>query len=205
MTSYAWELPIPSNLLSNPAYSWVVVPIAALCGFRIMRTAFAQPQMMYIPLTGTFVLCSFGIGIFQHPDLRPALPEGVVPSFWNSPQIYITPLMVLYLFILIYPKIQELTLKLNFVLAYIAPWQISWGSAFHAFAQPFSLPHSGMILLQAIFSSLISAPLNPFLGKLSDPYWDNLPMRFYCCCFRIIVLFDVVCSTGQVLGKGLQY
>jgi len=165
MTSYAWVLPLSNNWLSSPIYSWIVVPITALCGFRIMRTAYGQPQMVYIPLTGAFVLCSFGIGIFQKPELRPALPEGVVPGFWNSPEIYITPLIVLYFFIMIYPKIQELTLKLNFVLAYIAPWQISWGSAFHAFAQPFSLPHSGMILLQAIFSSLISAPLNPFLGS----------------------------------------
>ncbi|KAE9550487.1 hypothetical protein FO519_006306 [Halicephalobus sp. NKZ332] len=165
MTSYSWELPVPVTSLSDPAYSWIVVPISALCGFRIIRTAYSQPQMVYIPLTGVFVLCSFGIGIFQKPDLRPPLPDGVEPGFWTSPKIYITPLVVLYLFIMIYPKVQELTLKLNFVLAYIAPWQISWGSAFHAFAQPFSLPHSGMILLQAIFSSLISAPLNPFLGS----------------------------------------
>jgi len=31
-------------------------------------------------------------------------------------------------------------LKLRFILTYIAPWQITWGSAFHAFAQPFSVP-----------------------------------------------------------------
>lgn len=23
---------------------------------------------------------------------------------------------------------------------YVAPWQITWGSAFHAFAQPFAVP-----------------------------------------------------------------
>uniref|UniRef100_A0AC34RQQ2 Pecanex-like protein n=1 Tax=Panagrolaimus sp. JU765 TaxID=591449 RepID=A0AC34RQQ2_9BILA len=130
-----------------------------------MRTAYGQPQMLFIPLTGAFIMSKCGIGIFQKPELRPPIPVGTNPGFWNSPEIYITPLIVLYFLTVIYPKLQELTLKLNFVLAYIAPWQISWGSAFHAFAQPFSLPHSGMILLQAIFSSLISAPLNPFLGK----------------------------------------
>ena len=31
-------------------------------------------------------------------------------------------------------------LKMKFILTYIAPWQITWGSAFHAFAQPFSVP-----------------------------------------------------------------
>jgi hypothetical protein len=36
----------------------------------------------------------------------------------------------------------------QFVITYIAPWQITWGSAFHAFAQPFSVPHSAMLFLQ---------------------------------------------------------
>jgi hypothetical protein len=50
------------------------------------------------------------------------------------------------------------------VVTYIAPWQITWGSAFHAFAQPFSVPHSAMTFLQAAISAVLSAPLNPFLG-----------------------------------------
>ncbi|KAL3119026.1 hypothetical protein niasHT_003809 [Heterodera trifolii] len=45
------------------------------------------------------------------------------------------------------------------------PLLISWGSAFHAFAQPFSIPHSGLTLAQALLSSILSAPLNPFLGS----------------------------------------
>jgi len=40
-------------------------------------------------------------------------------------------------------------LKLRFILTYIAPWQITWGSAFHAFAQPFSVPR---ILLCPVLS-----------------------------------------------------
>ena len=41
-----------------------------------------------------------------------------------------------------YPFLQfyDLLLKVKFILTYIAPWQITWGSAFHAFAQPFSVP-----------------------------------------------------------------
>lgn len=37
-------------------------------------------------------------------------------------------------------QLYELILKVRFVVTYIAPWQITWGSAFHAFAQPFSVP-----------------------------------------------------------------
>ena len=43
-----------------------------------------------------------------------------------------------------YPPLQlwDLLYKLRFVLTYIAPWQITWGSAFHAFAQPFAVPRT---------------------------------------------------------------
>lgn len=54
---------------------------------------------------------------------------------------------------------------MQFVVTYIAPWQITWGSAFHAFAQPFSVPHSAMLFLQAAISAVLSTPLNPFLGS----------------------------------------
>ena len=58
-----------------------------------------------------------------------------------------------------------LCLQVQFVVTYIAPWQITWGSAFHAFAQPFSVPHSAMLFLQAAISAALSTPLNPFLGS----------------------------------------
>lgn len=40
----------------------------------------------------------------------------------------------------VFVQMRELLLKLSFILVYIAPWQIAWGSAFHAFAQPFAVP-----------------------------------------------------------------
>lgn len=40
----------------------------------------------------------------------------------------------------------ELYLKFKFILTYTAPWQITWGSAFHAFAQPVSVPRIFSIL-----------------------------------------------------------
>uniref|UniRef100_A0A4W5K5A4 Pecanex-like protein n=1 Tax=Hucho hucho TaxID=62062 RepID=A0A4W5K5A4_9TELE len=62
-------------------------------------------------------------------------------------------------------KLWELFYKLCFVYTYIAPWQITWGSAFHAFAQPFAVPHSAMLFVQAVVSAVLSTPLNPFLGS----------------------------------------
>lgn len=46
----------------------------------------------------------------------------------------------LSLFSLPRAQLWDLLYKLRFVLTYIAPWQITWGSAFHAFAQPFAVP-----------------------------------------------------------------
>lgn len=63
--------------------------------------------------------------------------------------------------------------QLQFIVTYIAPWQITWGSAFHAFAQPFSVPHSAMLFLQAGISALLSTPLNPFLGEFQSQNSDN--------------------------------
>lgn len=50
---------------------------------------------------------------------------------------------------------RELLLKLHFILVYIAPWQIAWGSAFHAFAQPFAVPR---IFLTACRRGRVSLP-----------------------------------------------
>ena len=76
-------------------------------------------------------------------------------------------------------KLIELMLKLQFVITYIAPWQITWGSAFHAFAQPFSVPHSGLLFAQALLASLISAPLQPLLGSAIFLLSYVRPTRFW--------------------------
>lgn len=67
-------------------------------------------------------------------------------------------------------------------MTYIAPWQITWGSAFHAFAQPFSVPHSAMLFLQTAISALLSTPLNPFLGECSLIETRQKMFLFYTFC-----------------------
>ncbi|KAI2651271.1 Pecanex-like protein 3 [Labeo rohita] len=77
----------------------------------------------------------------------------------------------------------DLLYKLRFVLTYIAPWQITWGSAFHAFAQPFAvpllLPDSAMLFVQAVFSALFSTPLNPVLGSAVFVTSYTRPVKFW--------------------------
>ncbi|MGH0151046.1 UNVERIFIED_CONTAM: hypothetical protein FKN15_053419 [Acipenser sinensis] len=53
-----------------------------------------------------------------------------------------TFLLDYYFMSILFSKLWDLLYKLRFVLTYIAPWQITWGSAFHAFAQPFAVPRT---------------------------------------------------------------
>ena len=70
-------------------------------------------------------------------------------------------------------------LKCKFIFVYIAPWQLAWGSAFHAFAQPLSVPHACMLFVQAAVSSLLYTPLNPFLGSAIFINSYMRPVKFW--------------------------
>ncbi|XP_048259849.1 pecanex-like protein 1 isoform X1 [Haliotis rufescens] len=116
--------------------------IVVVCALKMLRFAFSDTPRQYMILT-------FTVFFFKY-DFR-----------WSSEKILID-----YFFIsILFCKFCDLWLKMKFIITYIAPWQITWGSAFHAFAQPFSVPHSAMLFLQAAISAFLSTPLNPFLGS----------------------------------------
>ncbi|XP_021944333.1 pecanex-like protein 1 isoform X3 [Folsomia candida] len=116
--------------------------IIVITGLKALRTSFSDPGKHYLILVFTLLFFNFDwIGLSE---------TFLVDFFFMS---------------IAFHKMHELCLKLQFVIKYISPWQITWGSAFHAFAQPFSVPHSAMLFLQAVVSSFLSAPLNPFLGS----------------------------------------
>ena len=100
-----------------------------------------------------------------------------------------------FLSILFYKSV-ELLLKLQFIITYIAPWQITWGSAFHAFAQPFSVPHSAMLFVQAVISSAFSAPLSPFLG-------NSFPTRVASLQIDVAILHRLGSAVGYLPGQVL--
>ncbi|XP_018322376.1 pecanex-like protein 1 isoform X2 [Agrilus planipennis] len=113
-----------------------------VCGMRCLRGSYSCQNSQYLILTFTVLFFNYDY-VSLHTSF---LVDYFIMSF-------------------IYYRAYELLLKLQFVITYIAPWQITWGSAFHAFAQPFSVPHSAMLFLQAIVSAILSTPLNPFLGS----------------------------------------
>ncbi|KIH61297.1 pecanex protein, partial [Ancylostoma duodenale] len=174
---HVWMLALEKNLL----YPLVAMAVLTECGWylpwarvvapliilRFLRGGFSHPQLIYVPLALAFTVTRF--------DWKTGLPFGLSDEV--SPTT-VFPL-VLYILIVFYPKWLELYLKMSFVMAYVAPWQISWGSAFHAFAQPFSIPHSALIWTQTVVSSLISAPLNPFLGSSFFTTSYVRPVKFW--------------------------
>jgi len=120
---------------------------------KCLRIAFSDCAKQYLVLTLSLLLFQYQPDGAYLNNIQDTLPR-------QSPFLldyFLTSILML--------KLEELYLKCQFVITYIAPHQINWGSAFHAFAQPFSVPHSAMLFLQAVLSSILSTPLNPILGS----------------------------------------
>uniref|UniRef100_A0A8C3IRA7 Pecanex-like protein n=2 Tax=Chrysemys picta bellii TaxID=8478 RepID=A0A8C3IRA7_CHRPI len=113
-----------------------------IAGLKLLRSSFSNPTCQYVTVIFTVLFFTFDYKSFSE-----------------------TMLLDLFFMSILFSKLWELFYKLRFVYTYIAPWQITWGSAFHAFAQPFAVPHSAMLFVQAAISAFFSTPLNPFLGS----------------------------------------
>ncbi|XP_045307361.1 pecanex-like protein 1 isoform X8 [Leopardus geoffroyi] len=113
-----------------------------IAGLKLLRSSFSSPTYQYVTVLFTVLFFKIDYEAFSE-----------------------TMLLDLFFMSILFNKLWELLYKLQFVYTYIAPWQITWGSAFHAFAQPFAVPHSAMLFVQAAVSAFFSTPLNPFLGS----------------------------------------
>ena len=133
--------------------TWAGSLIMTLTLTKCLRSVWSDSSKQYF----TLLLC---ILLFQYDPLKMSFRNIVPDSKRTSPFV-----LDYFLTTILTHKLVELYLKCQFVITYIAPHQINWGSAFHAFAQPFSVPHSAMLFIQAIISSILSSPLNPLLGS----------------------------------------
>lgn len=142
--------------------------VLTVCTLKCLRLSFTHPSSQYLIL-------AFSVLFFQ---FERASETFVVDYFFVSIlfyKIYDLVLKVSAYRRLFFRAIEAVDIEreffflarsqVKFVLTYIAPWQITWGSAFHAFAQPFSLPHSALTFAQAALAAFLSSPLYPFLGK----------------------------------------
>uniref|UniRef100_A0A671SEI7 Pecanex-like protein n=1 Tax=Sinocyclocheilus anshuiensis TaxID=1608454 RepID=A0A671SEI7_9TELE len=128
----------------------------SVAGMKLLRTSFCVPSQQYVTLCFTALFFQF-----------------------DYPRFSQTFLLDYYCMSILFSKLWDLLYKLRFVLTYIAPWQITWGSAFHAFAQPFAVPHSAMLFVQAVFSALFCTPLNPVLGSAVFVTSYTRPVKFW--------------------------
>uniref|UniRef100_A0A8C3A091 Pecanex-like protein n=1 Tax=Cyclopterus lumpus TaxID=8103 RepID=A0A8C3A091_CYCLU len=128
----------------------------SVAGMKLLRSSFCAPSQQYVTLCFTTLFFQF-----------------------DYPHFSETFLIDYYFMSILFSKMWDLLYKLRFVLTYIAPWQITWGSAFHAFAQPFAVPHSAVLFVQAIFSAIFSTPLNPVLGSAVFVTSYTRPVKFW--------------------------
>ncbi|XP_023689512.2 pecanex-like protein 2 isoform X2 [Paramormyrops kingsleyae] len=133
--------------------------LMTVAGMKLLRSAFCNPSYQFVTLTFTIVFFEF--------DCSGASQTFLLDFFFMS---------------IVFHKVSqlwELLYKLHFIMVYIAPWQIAWGSAFHAFAQPFAVPHSAMLLLQTVVTTVFYTPLSPFLGSAIFMTSYPRPVKFW--------------------------
>ncbi len=139
------------RLKEDKSNHWLAAMTLVICGLKLLRSAFSDSSKQFMVLLVSLLY-------YQFDPFENSL-KGVQNPANRYPFVF-------YYFVvsMVFHKLYEFFLKVQFVITYIAPWQITWGSAFHAFAQPFSVPHSAMLFLQAGISAIFSTPLNPILG-----------------------------------------
>uniref|UniRef100_A0A8C6RKX7 Pecanex-like protein n=1 Tax=Nannospalax galili TaxID=1026970 RepID=A0A8C6RKX7_NANGA len=125
-------------------------------GMKLLRTSFCNPVHQFVNL-------SFAV-IFFHFDYKDISESFLLDFFMVS---------------IVFSKLRDLLHKLQFVLAYVAPWQMAWGSSFHVFAQLFAVPHSAMLFFQTFATSVFSTPLSPFLGSVIFITSYVRPVKFW--------------------------
>ncbi|XP_036872967.1 pecanex-like protein 2 isoform X2 [Manis javanica] len=130
--------------------------LTTAAGMKLLRTSFCNPVHQFIHLSFTV--------IFFHFDYKDISESFLLDFFMVS---------------ILFSKLGDLLHKLQFVMTYVAPWQMAWGSSFHVFAQLFAIPHSAMLFFQTIATSVFSTPLSPFLGSVIFITSYVRPVKFW--------------------------
>ncbi|KAM7050049.1 pecanex-like protein 2 [Molossus nigricans] len=130
--------------------------LVTVAGMKLLRASFCSPAPQFVHL-------GFAV-IFFHFDCR-GLSESLLLDF--------------FVVSIVFSKLRDLLQKLQFVMAYVAPWQMAWGSSFHVFAQLFAVPHSALLFFQTFATSIFSTPLSPFLGSVIFITSYVRPVKFW--------------------------
>lgn len=130
--------------------------LISIIGFKLFRSTFSDPSRSYLILIFTLLFFNYDFRLYKE-----------------------TFLLNYFLASLLVPKIIELLLKVNFLLIYIAPWNLSWGSAVHAILQPLGIPHTSLCLFQLLLTTLFTSPIYPFIGSTIFLASYGRPVKFW--------------------------
>ncbi|KAK3573321.1 hypothetical protein QTP86_022685 [Hemibagrus guttatus] len=127
------------------------VLLMTVAGMKLLRLSFCNPSYQFLTLIFTIIFFEF--------------------DYSSASETFLLNFFLMSIF---FHKLWDLLLKLHFVLVYIAPWQIAWGSAFHAFAQPFAVPRCDDNNLNSIFYEYLTRSLQHSLcGDLLLGRWGS--------------------------------
>ncbi|XP_074118509.1 pecanex-like protein 2 isoform X1 [Sminthopsis crassicaudata] len=130
--------------------------LITIAGMKLLRTSFCNPVHHFVTLSFTIIFFQFDC-------------KNLSESF----------LLDFFMVSILFSKLGDLLHKLQFVMTYVAPWQLAWGSSFHVFAQLFAIPHSAMLFFQTVATSIFSTPLSPFLGSVIFITSYARPVKFW--------------------------
>ncbi|NXU53385.1 PCX2 protein, partial [Turnix velox] len=142
--------------------------LITVAGMKLLRSSFCNPINQFVTLSFTVIFFRF--------DYRD-ISENFLLDFFMMSIVFHKASFILSLW--------DLLQKLQFIMTYIAPWQIAWGSSFHVFAQLFAIPHilhefdSAMLFFQTLATSVFSTPLSPFLGSVIFIASYARPIKFW--------------------------
>ncbi|XP_077202313.1 pecanex-like protein 2 isoform X2 [Paroedura picta] len=151
ITKYAFSISKHKRL--TPHCDILLITIA---GMKLLRSSFCNPVHQFITLSFTVIFFQF-----DYQDIS----ENFLLDF--------------FVMSIVFNKLWDLLQKLQFIMTYIAPWQIAWGSSFHVFAQLFAIPHSAMLFFQTLATAAFSTPLSPFLGSVIFLTSYARPLKFW--------------------------
>ena len=125
----------------------------SVAGLKLLRSSFSTPSQQYVTLCFTTLFFQFDYPHFSETFLIDYYFMTILFSKVGAHDKLLQEGFVAHRVMCVYCcrracvrafdfrfQMWDLLYKLRFVLTYIAPWQITWGSAFHAFAQPFAVP-----------------------------------------------------------------
>ncbi|XP_044276198.1 pecanex-like protein 2 isoform X2 [Varanus komodoensis] len=153
------------NALTNDAFSiskdkrltpHCDIFLITIAGMKLLRSSFCNSIHQFVTLSFTVIFFKFDYKDFS---------ENLLLNF--------------FMMSIVFNKLWDLLQKLQFVMTYIAPWQIAWGSSFHVFAQLFAIPHSAILFFQTLATAIFSTPLSPFLGSVIFLTSYARPVKFW--------------------------